>query len=160
MDKIFNIATITKRCQLPISSISSNISDIILTHLKSKYEGSCINEGYIQKESIQILTHSLGLCRENHIYYDVTFQCSLCLPYPKQILQCTVNNSTKAGIKASISQHDNPILVFLPRDLHLNHDEFHNLQINDIIYIKVIGVRYELNDKYVSVIAEYIKKNN
>lgn len=160
MDKIFNPATITKRCQFPISVLCSNISDVILTTLQNQYEGLCINEGFVKPDSIQILTYSMGLLHEAYIMYDVTFECHVCLPYTNQIMQCTVNNSTKAGIKASFSNEANPIIVFVPRDLHLNHETFHELQIDDVISVKIIGIRYELNDKYISVIAEYINKIN
>jgi len=33
------------------------------------------------------------------------------------------------------------------------------LNVNDEISIRVIGIRYELNDKYISVIAEYVDMN-
>ena len=42
------------------------------------------------------------------------------------------------------------------RDHHYNNTEFNNIKEDDIIQVKIVGMRFELNDTYVSVIAELI----
>ena len=44
----------------------------------------------------------------------------------------------------------------MARDHHHSH-YFSSVKINDKINVRVIGQRFELNDKYVSVIAELIE---
>jgi hypothetical protein len=44
----------------------------------------------------------------------------------------------------------------LARDHH-NSPYFSTVKINDRINVRVIGQRFELNDKYVSIIAELIE---
>ena len=71
-----------------------------------------------------------------------------------QLLECKVENTTKAGLKASIQGDDNPLIIFVPRDLHLENEHFSNINVDEKIVVKIIGVRFELNDKQVAVIAE------
>ena len=49
-----------------------------------------------------------------------------------------------------------PLVIFIARDHHFQNAYFNNINESDIIHIRVIGQRYELNDKFISVIAEII----
>ena len=51
---------------------------------------------------------------------------------------------------------ENPIVVFITRDHNYNKDKFKDVKENDEIQVKVIGIRYQLNDDSISIIAEYI----
>ena len=72
------------------------------------------------------------------------------------MIKCVADNVTKAGIKATIPGSDSPMTIFIVRDHHHMLKEFSAIQAGDTIDIRVIGQRYELNDKYISVIGEYI----
>jgi len=48
------------------------------------------------------------------------------------------------------------LVIFIARDHHFQNAYFNNINESDIIHIRVIGQRYELNDKFISVIAEII----
>ena len=75
-----------------------------------------------------------------------------------QIINCKIDNITKAGVKAVLSETDNPIVVFAARDLHLDNDEFNSLTIGDQINVSIIGTRFEIYDQYISAIAKFINK--
>jgi len=47
-------------------------------------------------------------------------------------------------------------VIFIARDHHYYVDKFADIKEDEIIQVKIIGTRFELNDKYVSVIAELI----
>ena len=49
-----------------------------------------------------------------------------------------------------------PVVVFIAHDHHFKKKEFSQLNIDDDITVRVIGIRYELNDNYISVIAELV----
>jgi hypothetical protein len=74
------------------------------------------------------------------------------------LINCTAKNITKAGIKAeSSSDVPSPIIVFVARDHHYNMEYFTTIKEGDKINIRVLGQRFELNDKFISVIGELIK---
>ena len=53
--------------------------------------------------------------------------------------------------------HPSPVIVFIARDHHYQSKYFSSKQEGDNIVVKVIGQRFELNDKYISIIATLIE---
>ena len=47
-----------------------------------------------------------------------------------------------------------PLVIFIARDHHNFNDAFNNTKEGDIINVTIIGTRFELNDSYISVMAE------
>ena len=48
--------------------------------------------------------------------------------------------------------------MFLAKDHHFNSTQFAEVKEGDKINVRVIGQRFELNDKYISIIAELVKE--
>ena len=90
----------------------------------------------------------------NTININVVFECEICLPVEGMILSCIIKNKTKAGIRAEIDEDPSPVIIFIARDHHNNNQTFIKANEGDTINVSVIGQRYELNDKYISVIGE------
>jgi len=71
---------------------------------------------------------------------------------------CIATNITKAGIKAdSADESPSPIVVFIARDHHYNVSHFSKIAEGTSFNARIIGQRFELNDKHISVIAELIQ---
>ena len=156
---IYSKNLIHRRISLPIHLIGSNLINIIQTKLSKKYEGKCSKEGYIKNGSIQIVTYSSGILKDDFIVFDVSFECLICRPVEGMRILCKIDNVTKAGIRASYyNQVESPITVFLARDHYANNPLFLKLIEGDFINIKVIGTRFELNDKNIYIIAELLRK--
>ena len=74
------------------------------------------------------------------------------------LISCVVKNITKAGVRAESSNDvPTPIVVFIAKDHHYNNSQFAEIEVGNIINVRVIGQRFELNDKYVSIIGELVK---
>ena len=69
------------------------------------------------------------------------------------LIDCVAKNITKAGIKAEIDADVTPVIIFIARDHHYSNENFSLVNENDKITVRVIGQKFELNDKYISVIA-------
>jgi hypothetical protein len=88
------------------------------------------------------------------------FECEICFPVEGILLSCVAKNITKAGIRAeSATEIPSPVVIFIARDHHFNNKLFSEIKEDDIFNVKVIGQRFELHDKYISIIAELVKKN-
>ncbi|MAR51380.1 MAG: hypothetical protein CML42_09670 [Rhodobacteraceae bacterium] len=156
---IFSKNIITRKITIPFNSIGSNLKEILVTKLINSLEGKCVNEGYIKKQSINVLSYSSGVIENNNVVFDVILQAMICKPVEGITIKCNVKNVTKAGIRATYgSEAESPVIVFVARDHNYKKPEFSNIKINDEIIIRVIGTRYELNDKYISIIAELVTK--
>ena len=75
------------------------------------------------------------------------------------LISCVAKNITKAGIRAeSDTDVPSPVVIFIAKDHHYSVSYFNEIQEGDKINIRVIGQRYELNDKYISIIGELVKE--
>lgn len=142
---------------LPFNVISSNMKQNILNELKTNLEGKCSTEGYIKNDSIQIVSYSAGSLSSSNASFHVNFECFVCKPVVGMQIKCLVENSTKAGIRGVFDSSEKPVTVYIAREQHTNNEEFRKTQENDYILIKVIGIRYQINDDSVSVLGELIK---
>jgi len=78
------------------------------------------------------------------------------------IINCVAKSLTKVGVRAELVLDDgsSPYIIFIARDHHYNNEMFSQIKENDILQVRILGQRYELNDKFISVIAELISINN
>lgn len=160
LDDVYSDALLTKVLEIPMNAVGSGIKDKLEKKLRKDIEGKCISEGYIKPSSVKVLTYSSGKIYDgNKIHFETTFECKICLPVEGMIINCVARNITKAGIRADIDTSDDksPVVVFVARDHHYNSDYFSSIKEKDNIKIRVIGQRFELNDNYISIIAELIQ---
>ena len=148
---------ITRNILLSFNLMGNNIDVILTDRIKKLYEKRCITEGYVKENSVILLNYSSGILRGGNIVFNVNFECLICKPIEGMRINVVVKNITKAGIKCETRYHPSPIIAFVARDHHNTNREFSNIKVGDEIYIKVIGIRYELNDEYIALIAELMK---
>ena len=149
---------ITRKIHLPFTSIGENIKENIEEFLSLQIEGKCIDEGYIRPNSIKIVSYSAGVVIGNNVIFNILFECLVCRPVEGMRFRAIVKNVTKAGIRAEINETKSPVVVFIARDHHYKSKEFAILKEGDDINVRVIGIRYELNDEYISIIGELVAK--
>jgi DNA-directed RNA polymerase subunit E'/Rpb7 len=146
---------ITKKISVPIKYIGTNIAYVIEKILNDNFEGKCSIEGYVKRGSTKIITFSSGTIMGNIAIFTVVFEYMVCNPPQGMRISCAVKNVTNAGILAHTDDSEySPLNIFIARDHHYNIPYFSELKEGDIIMIRVIGQRFELNDPYVSVIGE------
>lgn len=146
---------LSEKININFKNIDSNLEETLENILKKK-EGICIKEGYIKPNSIKLMSYSCGELYSNNVEFQVLYECLLTNPVESMQLNCIVKSITKIGIRAELNDEHNPFLVFIARDHHYNNEYFSTIKQNDIINVKVIGQRYELFDKYVSIIGELV----
>ncbi len=157
-NNIYTRSLITRSISIPIVSVGKNIQETIEKFVSLNYEGKCVVEGFIKPNSCKIVTHSSGLIRGINIVFEVVFECQICCPVEGMLIQCIAKNITKAGIRAESSDETpSPIVVFVTRDHHYMMQYFSTIEEGSKFTARVIGQRFELNDKYVSIIAELVE---
>lgn len=151
---------LTRKIVVPFNVLGNNIKDILSQKISESFEGKCIKEGYVKKKSCNIIQYSVGTLKSNNCEFHVLFECLICKPSEGMKIKVNVKNITKAGIRAEYKDENSPIIIFISRDHVYNNSYFSSIKIDDTIYVKVIGVRYEINDEFISVIANLIDKKN
>jgi DNA-directed RNA polymerase subunit E'/Rpb7 len=152
---IFNPIIDIEKIVISVNEINKTINDKLLTLLKNKIESKCNKHGLIKKDSIKVVNISSPSVHSNLATFHITYQSLVCNPVEGMLVECKVVNVTKAGIRAELINYDtSPIVIFIARDHHNNNTYFNNIKDGEIINVKIIGVRYELNDNFVSSIGE------
>lgn len=153
-DNVYTKSILSQKVLLSINEIGENIKTILEKKIISRNEGRCIKQGFIRPNSVKIMTFSSGIVNSSYIEFQTIFECLVCHPVEGMVLECVVKTITKAGIHAEVITEDVvPITVFVARDHHNMNTKFATIRENAKIKVKVIGVRFELNDNFICVIA-------
>ena len=152
---VYSPCQITKTIILPMTAIGKNLKQTLENTISKMVGGKCIVQGYVKPGTIRVITFSSGIVKGEHIKFDVVFNCEVCYPVSGMKLNCIAKNITKAGIRAeSVDEQPSPFMLFIARDHYFASDYFNSIEENDKFVAVVIAQRFELNDKYVSVIAK------
>ena len=154
---------LTQKLVLKYEEVNSELFNILEAKLQKFNEGKCIKEGYVKNNSIKLLTYSSGELFDNKILFECVFECLITNPVESMLIYCIAKSITKVGVRAELIVDDtetSPYIVFIARDHHYNNESFSHIKENDIIQVRILGQRYELNDKFISIIAELISINN
>lgn len=157
--KIYGVymrSILNTRVSLSITEIGKNIKPNLENKITSKISGKCISDGYIKPNSIKIISYSSGSISSDSIEFHVVFECMVCLPVEGMLIECKCKTITKAGIHAQVIDDTGniPVTVFIARDHHHLDDRLNAIKENAKLVASVIGVRFELNDTFICVIAK------
>lgn len=154
---VYSKSLITKTISLPIVAVGKTLQQTIERSITSSVEGKCIVEGYVKPESVKVITYSSGVVKGDVVIFDTAYECEICFPVPGMLLNCIAKNITKAGIRADSGEElVTPFVLFVARDHYFANDYFNSIKENDKFVARVIAQRFELNDKYISIIAEIV----
>lgn len=158
IESVYSRCLLSRTITLPITAIGNDLNTTLVKTIIAAYEGRCVVEGYIKPDSCNIITYSSGLNKGGNVLFEVVFECQVCFPVESMLIECVAKNITKAGIRAESSKESpSPIIVFIAKDHNYNVPEFSEIKEGDVFTTRVIGQRFELNDKYISIIGELVK---
>jgi len=157
--KIYGVymrSVLNSKITLSITEIGKTLKQNLENKLISKIGGKCIVDGYIKPNSIKVISYSSGSIASDVIEFHVIFECMVCMPVEGMLMECTCKTVTKAGIHANVidDEGNRPVTVFIARDHHYIDDRFQSIKENTQLTVKVIGIRFELNDLGICVIAK------
>jgi hypothetical protein len=152
----------------PNSITTGNIDDHVHEKIKKSLEGICSRFGYIRPGSIEIVKRSMGCLMKahfnGHIKYDIVCKADVCNPVRGMVFKAIVKNKNELGILAEgaiildgtkLSVLD----VLIPRRSAgiTSEIDLDTVDVGDEVFAEVLGKRYQLNDKKISVIARAVK---
>jgi DNA-directed RNA polymerase subunit E'/Rpb7 len=154
---VYSRSLITQHITLPITAVSKSLKQTLEESIISTVEGKCIVEGFVKPKSIKIITYSSGVIKGDKVLFEIVYECEICFPVAGMLMNCSAKNITKAGIRAeSADETPSPFVLFIARDHYFANDYFNSIQENENFTARVIAQRFELNDKYISIIAEVV----
>lgn len=157
---VFVRVQLNEKIKLEPAFISKGYKDEILKRLKAKVEGICTRHGYIKPDSIEVYKIGTGRVEliglNGNTQFDVYFFADVCNPLVGSIIKCKVSNVNKFGILAEAGNIIEAIVaknsVSIQSEIDLD-----KVRIGDEVFIEVLGKKYELNDKKISLIARIVR---
>ena len=153
--------------QLMPNELNNNFHNTILQKLKNNLESVCSKHGYIKKDSIKIIKRSVGcLIKQSfngNILFNLECIAEICNPAQGSIIKCNVKAKNSLGVLAVGHYNNIPILeIIIPKisagiQSEINIDK---INIGDEIKVEVIGKKFQLFDKHISIIGKAIKNKN
>ncbi len=153
---LYMLSILSRKVKVPFELVGGNVREILQKKLAVQNEGKCSVEGYIKNNSIRIIRYSSGYLENNYVVFDVVFECLVCNPVEGMKIKVKVVNITKAGIRCVSTEDISPIDVFVARDHNFKHHEYNKVKVDDVILVKVIGQRFEIQDESISVLSKLI----
>lgn len=148
---------------------TAKIEELIRERIQKNLEGVCSRFGYIRPGSIEIIRRSIGCLMKahfnGHVTYDVVCRAEVCNPVRGMVFKVSVKNKNELGILAEGSivmdgAHMPVMDVLIPRrSAGITSDiDLDTVNTGDEVFVEVLGKRYQLLDKKISIIARAIKE--
>ena len=154
-NSLFNELLLKENIEVPPHKFNNNIDNYLEESLKDKIEEKCISEGYIKKNSVNILKKSLGLLKGSRfngdINYVLLYKALVCNPKIGTTINCNVK---LVNNKLGILGNNGPLTIIIGRQFHNNPSLLDEINIDDNIEIKIIDSKYSLNDKEIKIIGK------
>ena len=173
VNKNFILAEFIDNIKIHPKYIGKDIEKNILRTLKQSKEGICSNHGYIKRNSIRIIKISSGKVEmstfHGYMNFMVKYSAMVCNPVKGNIVNAIVVNMNNFGILCStFITEDNGsntqiLEIIIPKHsltIQSDVDLKNNVQINNEVKVQIVGKKYQLYNKKISIIGKIVKSNN
>ena len=152
-DELFNEFLLTEKIIIEPKDLNHLINKTLEEKLKEKIEEKCISEGFVKKDSIQIVKKGLGELKgsqfNGNMSYELLYKAQICNPKIGQTLKARVKFIKKIGILA----YNGPLSIIIGKEFHHDLSIFEDINPDDILEVQVIASKFSLNDREIKVIA-------
>lgn len=144
---------IKKDLSLDFNKLGKNIDEIVLQKLKDDFENKCNENGFIKKDSIELVQRMNGIVNQyidlSIINFSVIFKCLICNPSPGLIIKCKVVESIKPGLICELF----PLSIIVPNQLHSNKKIFNSINIGETIEVKIMNSKFKKNEQEIQIVG-------
>lgn len=159
MDNIFYRVLLSDKVKIEPRYLSKDYRSYVSNKLKGSMEGICTKHGYIKEGSIELYKVAPGnielIGLNGNIVYDVYYYADICNPLIGNVIKATVTNVNKFGILAEVA---NILEIIIAKNsVNITHDngvDLDSVQIGNQVMVEVIGKKFELNDKKISIVGK------
>ena len=148
--------------------LNNDIDNMIKYKLKDTIEGKCHEDGYIIRDSIQIIKRDIGKVITTNgksvIKYFITYKAQLIYPSENDEITIFINNINKMGVigyiklKDGDTHEDSPLVVMVPREyFEESSKNIHDLTVGQRLDIIVLGSRINYYSDNIQVIARPVE---
>ena len=159
---IYNNNILTTKVKLKPNEINKNYQKYLIGKLKKNYESFYTKFGLIKKDSIEILSISLGQLEQNglegNVVYYVKFKALVCNPVIGNTILCNVVNDNNFGILCKDKENQIIEIIIPKKSIAIKSEiDLNSISIGDDIYVEILGKKSKLNDTTIRCIGKVLK---
>lgn len=153
---------LTRSINLNVDQMKGDVNELLYRQLQ-KYEGYCNKDGYIQKNSIELINRSMGEIKTingvSYVVYHVTYKANILSPAEGMKINIVVDNKTKMGLLGYIqfeeegTMKDSPFIVIVPKE-YFPDNQFDKYSNNDTLYVSIMAFRIKYQSTNIQVVAK------
>jgi DNA-directed RNA polymerase subunit E'/Rpb7 len=154
---------LTTTINIKPDKITGDINQLILHDMKQRYEGVCNKDGYIKKDSIQLVERSIGEIKtidsKSFIVYNITYRADVLSPAKGIQLDIIVDSITKMGIVGYIQLSENdtikesPFIVIAPKEFFTD-EMFESVKVNGILKVEIEAFRVKYRASQIQLVVK------
>lgn len=126
------------------------IDTILLDKVRHELESKCSKHGFVIKNSIEILARSLGRVENGRFtgafVYNVQAKGRVLTPVDGYVVEGTVLKKNKMGMYVF---HRDAFRIMVPRDLHLNRQDYEDVQVGETVKVELKKSRFQMKDPFI-----------
>ena len=126
------------------------IDSILLDKVRHELENKCSKHGFVLKNSIEILARSLGRVENGRFtgafVYNVQAKGRVLTPVDGYVVEGTVLKKNKMGMYVF---HRDAFRIMVPRDLHLNRQDYEDVQVGQTVKVELKKSRFQMKDPFI-----------
>ncbi len=154
---LFIRSTLFHKINLLPHEIKHDVDAILLEKLKNEVGDRCIKEGYVRKDSIELLKRSIGVVDSIHfngrICFQITYSAEVCNPTEGLRLKGRIADINKMGAIINIK----PLSIILPKQQpQIDLEVFKGLSVNDEVLVSIVGCIFELYDTEINAVGTIV----
>lgn len=140
-----------------LSKAIRSIDEVLLNKLKLKLENKCSRHGFVVKDTLKLLSRSLGKASSGRFVGDFIYymqvQGTVINPPDGIIIRGEVARKNKMGIYVN---YKDSIRIIVPRDLHIGNKQFDAVEVGQTINVEVKKSRFQVNDDSILSVGMYV----
>tara|TARA_Y100000389_G_scaffold35001_2_gene29772 strand:+ start:986 stop:1465 length:480 start_codon:yes stop_codon:yes gene_type:complete len=144
---------LSKKLSIKCDELDQNIDDLLKEKLIKSIGNRCLKEGYVNGDTINIISRTIGTINPNHfngeVYYNVQYEAQICNPIKDMNIQCKIKNINQLGIMAEVDC----LTIVVAKQYIDESRSLDSFSIGQDINISIVGSRFDLNDKYITIIG-------
>ena len=158
MTEIYTKSILNYSTSIEPSKVNKNIDKTLEDRIRKEMEGKCINDGYIKKGSVKIVSRGMGKILVSQfngaVVFNVRYAADILNPLEGMIVSGKVININKMGVLCEGGEDDPaPLSILMAKQHHVDNVDFEKLKVNDVIKIKILGKRFEYGDNQINIIG-------
>lgn len=160
---VFTECLIIEKVTLSPDLLDGNYKDNIINILKNRLEGKCSSNGYVMKGSVKIHKINSGTVQmvslNGNVVFNVEIYIKTCLPMIGNVIKSTVKNTNRFGVLCEVAHNGETIveIIVAKKSNEIQSEvDLDELKNGDVVNIEVLGRKFELHDKKISIIGKIV----